>query len=81
MIELVKTSGHVLMSVRANWIPGSMYFNMTSCNGYEFQSTLIAMEALVGDTTLHYTALREEAYSITRNLSSICWDICCFKML
>ena len=80
MIELVKTSGHVLMSVRANWIPWSMYFNMTSCNGYEFQSTLIAMEALVGDTTLHYTALREEAYSITRNLS-ICWDICCFKML
>lgn len=39
-----------------------MYFNMTACNGYEFQSTLIAKEALVGDTTLHYTALREEAY-------------------
>ena len=62
MIELVKTSGHVLMSVRANWIPGSMYFNMTSYNSFEFQSTLIAMETLVGDTTLHYTALREEAY-------------------
>jgi len=61
MIELVKTSGHVLMSVRANWIPGSMYFNMTSYNSFEFQSTLIAI-ALVGDTTLHYTALREEAY-------------------
>ena len=39
-----------------------MYFNMTSCSGYEFQSTLIAVEALVGDTTLHYTALREEAF-------------------
>ena len=62
MFELVKTSGHVLMSVRANCIPGSMYFNMTSCSGYEFQSTLIAMEALVGDTTLRYTALLEEAF-------------------
>ena len=41
---------------------GLVYFNMTACNGYEFQSTLIAMEAFVGDTTLHYTALREEAY-------------------
>ena len=50
------------MSVRANWILGSMYSNMTSCIGYEFQSTWIAVEALVGDTTLHYTALREEAY-------------------
>ena len=50
------------MSVRANWIPGSMSINMTSCIGYEFQSTPNAMEALVGDTTLHYTALREEAY-------------------
>ena len=50
------------MSVLANWIPGSMYFNMTSCNGYEFQSTSNAMEALVAHTTMHYSALREEAY-------------------
>ena len=64
MFELVKTNGRVLMSVRANWIPGSMYFNMTSCSGYEFQSTLIAVEALVGDTTSHYTALHEEAFCL-----------------